>query len=86
MPPVRNATNGITYFMYFEVRHNVPHLHVGYGGDLASIAINDGRVLSGGLRNKQLAESRKWIALHREEWLTMWSNRLAPGGVYTIKD
>lgn len=36
---------GVLVLMYFldSDRHNLPHIHVRYGGDKASIAIEDGR-------------------------------------------
>ena len=47
---------GILVAIFFEDndRHHLPHIHVRYAGDKASIAIEDGRLLAGDFPPKQL--------------------------------
>jgi len=47
--PTTSMFYGILVAILFEDagRHNLPHIHVRYAGDKASIAIEDGRVLGG---------------------------------------
>jgi len=53
-------------------RHHLPHIHVRYQGEKASISINDGLVLAGSLPPKQIKLIQAWIELHREELLADW--------------
>ncbi len=50
----------------------MPHFHVRYQGFKASIAIEDGRVLAGGLPPKQLKLVAVWTELHRDELFADW--------------
>jgi hypothetical protein len=53
-------------------RHNLPHIHVRYAGQKASIAIEDGRVLAGDIPAKQLKMVQAWIEIHKEELFVDW--------------
>ena len=54
-------------------RHHKPHVHVYYGEESASIAI-DGEVLDGRLPVKQYKLVAGWLALHEDELYAAWNN------------
>ncbi len=63
----------------FEVRsreqnHSVPHVHATYGEYSISIAIEDGRILSGNLPKKHEKTASMWVLAHKEELLSSWKN------------
>lgn len=72
--PTISMFYGILVSMFFEEheRHNLPHIHVRYSGDKASIAIDDGRMLAGSFPPKQLKMVQAWIEIHKDELLADW--------------
>ncbi len=72
--PTISMFYGIVVLMFFRDnrRHHVPHIHVRYQGDAASIAIADGRVLDGSVPLKQLKLVQAWILIHQEELMVDW--------------
>lgn len=72
---------GIIISMFFEIKekHHLPHIHVRYQSNRASIAIEDGVVLAGELPFRQLRMVQVWVDLHRDELLADWE--LAKEGV-----
>jgi Domain of unknown function (DUF4160) len=65
---------GIMVAILFEdnERHHLPHIHVRYSGDKASIAIDDGRLLAGNFPPKQLKMVQAWMEIHKDELLADW--------------
>jgi hypothetical protein len=76
---------GILILMYFydNKKHNRPHIHAEYAEYEASIAIEDGTVLSGSLPNTKLKLVQAWIEIHREDLLANW--KLAVNGESVFK-
>ena len=71
--PVLSRFYGIIIRMYFQQsEHNPPHIHAQYGEDTAEISIVTGDSLEGRLPPKELSLVRKWISIHKTEWLQMW--------------
>lgn len=72
--PTISMFYGILVSMFFEDsdRHNLPHIHVRYAGQKASIAIDDGLVLAGGIPPKQLKMVQAWIEIHKDELYADW--------------
>ena len=66
---------GIVIKMIFNDngRHNKPHVHVYYGEDEASVAL-DGEVLEGKLPVKQYRMLVGWMAIHEDELYSAWNN------------
>ncbi len=62
---------GVGIWMYHR-EHGAPHFHVRYGGEKASVAIIDGKLLSGSLPPRVLARVRKWARLHRAGLMENW--------------
>lgn len=77
---------GILVSMFFEEheRHHLPHIHVRYAGDKASVAIDDGRVLAGSFPPRQLKLVQAWIEIHRDERLADWELAIAGEQPYKI--
>lgn len=72
--PTISMFYGILVSMCFEdgERHSLPHIHVRYGGDKASVAIVDGSVLAGHFPPRQLKLVQAWIEIHRDELNADW--------------
>lgn len=74
--PVLSRFYGIVIRMYFlQKEHNPPHIHAIYGDDVAAITIADGNVLEGSLPYKALELVREWVAIHKDELLTIWETQ-----------
>lgn len=72
--PTISMFYGILVLMFFRdnKRHNLPHIHVRYQGDEASVAIEDGVLIEGTLPPKQLKMVQAWIEIHKEELFVDW--------------
>ena len=79
--PTISMFYGIIVSMFFEIKekHHLPHIHVRYQGNSASISIDDGELLAGDLPTRQMRMAQVWIDLHREELLADWE--LAKEGI-----
>lgn len=54
-------------------KHHKPHVHVYYGDDIASVAL-DGEVLEGRLPVRQYKMLAAWLAIHEDELYAAWNN------------
>lgn len=77
--PTISMFYGIMVAIFFEDndRHHLPHIHVRYSGDKASIAIEDGRLLAGNFPPKQLKLVQAWIEIHKDELFADWEMAVA---------
>jgi hypothetical protein len=77
---------GILILMYFydNKKHNRPHIHAEYAEYQASIAIDDGTVLSGSLPSSKLKLVQAWIEIHREDLLVNWKLAVVGEPVFKI--
>ena len=87
--PTISMFYGILILMYFydNKKHSRPHIHAEYGeyGEYeASIAIDDGAVLSGNLPPSKLKLVQAWIEIHREDLLVDWKLAVAGEPVFKI--
>ena len=74
--PILSRFNGIVIRMYFQqAEHNPPHIHAIYNDSVATISIKDGEVLEGYLPQKNLIMVQKWVALHRQELIQIWTTQ-----------
>lgn len=62
---------GIAIYMYWG-DHGPPHFHARYGGEKASISIEDLSLLAGGLSPRALGLVIEWASLHRVELEDAW--------------
>ena len=52
--------------------HNPPHFHACYGGNEATISVEDGKVLSGSLPKRATAHVEEWRAANVDHLLKDW--------------
>lgn len=57
-----------------EHNHSIPHVHASYGEYEVSIAIEDGRILSGNLPAKREKLASEWVKENKEKLLADWKN------------
>lgn len=67
---------GIVITMYWR-DHPPPHFHAAYGGDIAEIEIETGRVIDGSLPPRALRLVQEWLALHVNELQDNWNRARA---------
>ena len=73
MPEISRFKGIIVKMIYNDDgKHHKPHVHVYYGEDEASVAL-DGEVLEGRLPIKQYRMVSGWIALHEDELYEAWN-------------
>lgn len=73
MPEISRFKGIIVKMIYSDDgKHHKPHVHVYYGEDEASVAL-DGEVLEGRLPIKQYRMVSGWIALHEDELYEAWN-------------
>lgn len=72
--PTISMFYGILVLMFFRDnrRHHLPHIHVRYQSDEASVSIANGLILDGTLPSKQLKMVQAWIEIHQEELMVDW--------------
>jgi hypothetical protein len=74
--PEVSRFRGIVIGMFYK-DHNPPHFHAYHGDDEAAIAIQDGRVLWGGLPQRCLGYVQEWRAMHVVELEDDWQLAMA---------
>ena len=62
----------IRMFFYDTDKHNVPHIHAEYQGQVAVYSIPDGVVLAGELPPKKHKLVAAWIEIHQDDLLADW--------------
>ena len=62
----------IRMFFYDTDRHNKPHIHADYQGQVAVYSIHDGSVLAGELPRKKHKLVVAWIEIHQEDLHADW--------------
>ena len=85
--PAISMFYGILVLMYFydNKKHNKPHIHAEYAEHEASIAIEDGVVLSGSLPSAKMKLVQAWIEIHREDLLADWKLAVSGEPVFKIE-
>jgi hypothetical protein len=84
--PTISMFYGILILMYFydNKKHNSPHIHAEYADYEASIAIEDGALLSGALPAAKMKLVQAWIEIHREDLLADWKLAVSGEPVFKI--
>ena len=75
----------ILMYFYDNKRHSIPHIHAEYAENVASISIEDGKILSGQLPAKKLKLVEAWIEIHKEELLADWKLAVAGEPIFKIE-
>jgi predicted esterase len=85
--PVISIFYGITVLMYYfdNKRHKLPHIHVEHGDDEAVIGLQDGEVIEGTLRRKQLRLVQAWIEIHHDELMRSWEQAVSGENIGKIE-
>lgn len=85
--PTISMFYGIIILMYFydNKKHSIPHIHAEYAEYVASISIEDGKILSGQLPAKKLKLVAAWVEIHREELLADWKLAVAGEPIFKIE-
>ncbi len=84
--PTISMFYGILILMYFydHKKHACPHIHAEYGDFVASIAIEDGEILSGSLPASKMKLVQAWIEIHKEDLMADWKLAVAGEPVFKI--
>lgn len=84
--PTISMFYGVLIFMYFydNKKHSRPHIHAEYAESEASIAIDDGSILSGNIPPSKLRLVQAWIEIHREDLQANWKLAVAGEPVFKI--
>ena len=84
--PTISMFYGILILMYFydNKKHARPHIPREYGDQVASIAIDDGEVLSGSLPISKMKLVQAWIEIHKEDLMADWKLAVAGEPVFKI--
>jgi hypothetical protein len=72
-------------FYFDDKKHNLPHVHVEYQGEVAVIEIDSAEILVGNLPSKKLRLVQAWIEIHREELMADWKLATEGQEVFKIK-
>jgi hypothetical protein len=75
--PTISRFYGILIRMYAR-DHAPPHFHARYAGDEVVLAIDDGRVLEGGISERALRLVQEWLVMHRDELSENWHRTQVP--------
>jgi len=85
--PTISMFYGVLVSMYFydDKQHHAPHIHVAYGEFEATLALEDGEVLSGKLPKNKLKLVQAWMEIHKEDLLVNWKLAVAGEAVFKIE-
>ena len=77
---------GLIVYLYFtdNKRHHLPHIHVKYQDEEASISIPDGKLLEGSLKPSKMKLVQAWMVIHAEELQANWDLAASGQGVFKI--
>lgn len=75
---------GIVIAIYWK-EHGIAHFHAKYGGNRASFAIEDMRLLEGKLPPRVMALVVEWAAMHQDELMEDWRLAMAEQPLNPIK-
>ena len=59
-------------FFYDTDKHNLPHIHAEYQGQVGVYSIRDGSILDGNLPPSKHKLVVAWIEIHQEDLLADW--------------
>ena len=78
--------NGMKFYIHSKEsgKHHIPHIHVVYNGNEASISL-DGEILVGYLPKKKLKKAKEIIEKNKESFLQEW-NTLSDGQKFYFKN
>ena len=88
--PTISLFYGIIIYLYFldNQKHQMPHFHAKYQGQIAAISILDGEVLEGELPPPKMKLVQAWLEIHREDLMADWElavNGLTPFNIEPLR-
>ena len=75
----------IRMFFYDSDKHNVPHIHAEFQGQVAVYSIPQGELLAGNLPPKKHKMVVAWIAIHEDELMADWDLAVKGMKPFTIR-
>lgn len=72
-------------FFYDTDKHNLPHIHAEYQGQVGVYAIPDGRVLAGELPARKHKLVVAWIEIHQDDLMADWQLAVTGQKPFQIK-
>jgi hypothetical protein len=75
----------VSIFYEDNDRHHLPHIHVRYSGEKASVDIEDGNILAGSLPSRQLKLLQAWIEIHKDELYADWELAVSGEELFRIE-
>jgi len=66
-------------------RHHLPHVHVRYSGEKASVSIEDGSILAGSIPARQMKMLQAWIEIHKDELYADWELAVSGEELFRIE-
>jgi hypothetical protein len=75
----------IRMFHFDDRKHNLPHLHAEYQGEVAVLEIESGEIIAGAFPVKKLKLAQAWIEIHREELMADWKLATEGKEIFKIK-
>lgn len=73
MPTISMFYGILIRMFFFDIdRHQLPHIHADYQGEVAVYSIADGSVLAGALPPKKHKLVVAWIEIHQEDLIADW--------------
>lgn len=78
---------GIVIYLYaFDNRkHNMPHIHAEYSGEIAVFSIETGNIVEGTIPTKKERLVQAWIEIHREDLMADWNIAIEGGEIFKIE-
>jgi hypothetical protein len=85
--PTISMFYGILIRMFFKdiEKHNLPHIHAEYQGEVAIYSIIDGELLAGRLPHNKNKLVVAWIEIHKEDLQADWSLAVEGKKLFPIK-
>ena len=75
----------IVRMFYFDNKeHHLPHIHIEYADQKATVSIPDGNTLAGSFPAAKLRLVQAWIAIHEDELMANWQLATEGSSVFKI--
>jgi hypothetical protein len=85
--PTISMFYGIIIRMFFRdnEKHNLPHIHADYQGQVGVYSIPNGELLAGSLPLSKQKLVIAWIEIHKEELMADWNLAVNGQNIFKIK-
>ncbi len=85
--PTISMFYGILIKMFFmdTEKHNLPHIHAEYSGEVAVYSIENGDLLAGSIPKNKHKLVVAWLEIHKESLLADWQLAIEGKSLFQIK-